>query len=140
LLLSIRILWWYCAEQHLWYCRSFAIQVYGCNFFGNGLSGIILNVLRAITLLVFPHNNYYGALVYFIIAAIILVICSLSFLVFVKLDIVQYYIKKSQKEKMKTARRISGVIKDENDTEELISNSQKINKTGSYLNSESTPS
>ena len=53
--------------------------------FGNGISGIVLNVLRAICLAAFPpggNNSFKGALVYFILAAIILVACAVGQVIF----------------------------------------------------------
>lgn len=76
---------------------------------GNGLSGIALNLVRVITLLAIPDDFYTGALVYFILAACILLICAVTFLRFIKMDFVQYYVKKASEEKMRTHRRISGV-------------------------------
>jgi hypothetical protein len=72
----------------------------GAIMFGNGLSGITLNVLRAITLAVYPpvkgsDNNYKGSLIYFILAAIILVICAIGMIIFIRLPFAQYYIRKA---------------------------------------------
>lgn len=87
----------------------------GAVMFGNGLSGIAINTLRAICLLIFPpdsktNNAYYGALVYFILASILLIICAFSFVVFMKMPFVKYYINKATNEKMKTFRRISSAV------------------------------
>lgn len=63
----------------------------GAVMFGNGLSGITLNVLRAITLAAFPpggedsNNDFLGSLVYFILAAIILVIAAIGLVIFMRL-------------------------------------------------------
>lgn len=62
----------------------------GAVMFGNGLSGITLNVLRAITLAAFPpetgsDNNFLGSLVYFILAAIILVFAAVGMVIFHRL-------------------------------------------------------
>jgi hypothetical protein len=63
----------------------------GAVMFGNGLSGITLNILRAITLAAFPpgvegsDNNFLGSLVYFILAAIILVIAAIGLVIFMRL-------------------------------------------------------
>lgn len=48
--------------------------------FGYGLSGMTINILRGICLLSFSAESdpFYGVLVYFIVSAIILVICSLA--------------------------------------------------------------
>jgi solute carrier family 29 (equilibrative nucleoside transporter), member 1/2/3 len=54
----------------------------GAIMFGQGISGIVLNLCRAICLLAIPDNPFLGALVYFILAALILVICSFAHLRF----------------------------------------------------------
>lgn len=48
----------------------------GAIMLGQGISGIAINVLRAICLLAIPDNKFLGALIYFIIAALILVLCA----------------------------------------------------------------
>jgi nitrate/nitrite transporter NarK len=50
----------------------------GAVMLGNGLSGILIGVMRAICLVIFPsiEDEFYGALTYYILAAIILVICA----------------------------------------------------------------
>lgn len=58
----------------------------GAVMLGNGLSGISLNILRAITIGIFPprkgsDNNFKGSLVYFILAAIILVAAAFGMVV-----------------------------------------------------------
>ena len=50
----------------------------GAIMFGNGLSGITLNVVRAICLATIPNDFFLGSLVYFILAACILVICAIG--------------------------------------------------------------
>lgn len=55
----------------------------GAVMLGNGLSGITMNVLRAICLIIFPpdeskENLFYGSLVYFILAALILAVCAVA--------------------------------------------------------------
>jgi hypothetical protein len=86
----------------------------GAVMFGNGLSGIAINFLRAICLAIFPpkegsNNSFYGALVYFILAAILLIICAVCFAIFIRLPFTVYYINKATAEKMKSFRRISSV-------------------------------
>jgi hypothetical protein len=50
----------------------------GAVMFGNGLSGIVIGIMRAICLIIFPDpkDEFYGALTYYILAAVILVICA----------------------------------------------------------------
>lgn len=50
----------------------------GAIMFGQGISGIVLNICRAICLLAIPDNSFLGALVYFILAALLLVVCSFA--------------------------------------------------------------
>ncbi len=101
--------------------------------FGNGISGIALNVLRAICLGIFPpkahsDNNFKGALVYFILAAVILVLAAAGLIVFMKLPFSKYYIGKATDEKNRTVRRISGIKEDMEDSKSLVSHGE-INKT-----------
>ena len=86
----------------------------GAVMFGNGLSGLTINGVRGICLLIFPpkhgsNNSFYGAMVYFVLAGIILVICAVGYVMFARLPYVKYYIKKATDEKMRTFRRISSV-------------------------------
>lgn len=68
----------------------FPFKYMGAVMFGNGMSGIILNALRAICLAIFPpvkgsDNNFKGSLVYFILAAIILVLSAAGMVLFMRL-------------------------------------------------------
>lgn len=112
----------------------FPFKYMGAVMFGNGLSGITMNVLRAITLAVFPpvegsDNNYYGALIFFILAMTILIIAAISLFFFVKLPFVIFYIRKATDEKNKTIRRISGMKEDMDDADRSLLSSADINKT-----------
>ena len=83
----------------------------GAVMFGNGFSGIILNVVRAITIVAFPstdaNSNFLGAMVYFVLAAVILLGCvACSFIVF-NIPFVMYYLKKANDAEKRTVRRIS---------------------------------
>ena len=104
----------------------------GAVMFGNGISGLALNAIRAICLAAFPSdkahpdNEFYGSLVYFIIAAVILVFCAIGMVIFQKLEYAQYYIRKATQEKMRTHRRISGVRDGQEDEQLLVVN---LNKT-----------
>ena len=108
-------------------------QHMGAVMFGNGISGIIMNAFRVICLLILPPDNahpeyeFYGALVYFIFASIILVCCAIGLVVFMRLPYVQYYIRKATNEKIRTHRRISGVNND-NDNDSLLGGNN-INKS-----------
>ena len=86
----------------------------GSVMFGNGLSGIVINVLRAICLLIFPpdkdpNNEFYGSLVYFVITAILLLSCCFAQIMLSKNKFVQFYVNRAHKEKIRTERKISGV-------------------------------
>jgi hypothetical protein len=50
----------------------------GAVMLGNGLSGIIIGIMRAICLIIFPNpeDEFKGALTYYILSAIILVVCA----------------------------------------------------------------
>jgi hypothetical protein len=81
----------------------------GAIMFGNGISGITLNVCRAICLIAIPNDFFLGSLIYFILASLILIICAVAQWKFQQLEFVKYYIKLSNDEKMRTQKRISGV-------------------------------
>lgn len=62
----------------------------GAVMFGNGVSGITMNALRAICLAIFPpikgsDNNFKGSIIYFILAAVILVVSAIGMGIFMKL-------------------------------------------------------
>jgi len=80
----------------------------GAIMFGQGISGIVLNLCRAICLLAIPNNPFLGALVYFILAALFLVVCSFAHMRFQQFPFVKYYIKLATDEKNKTQRRMTG--------------------------------
>lgn len=106
----------------------------GAVMFGNGLSGITLNLLRAITLAAFPpkegsDNNFKGSLIYFILAAIILVVCVVCMFIFMRLPFVQFYVRKATEEKNKTVRRISGMKDDMDEADRSLLEGADINKT-----------
>lgn len=105
----------------------------GAVMFGNGISGIAMNALKAICLAAFPptvdgsDGDFKGCLIYFILASAILVMASIGMVVFMKLPFAQYYIRKATNEKNKTVRRISGIKEDMED--ENLLGSADINKT-----------
>jgi hypothetical protein len=75
----------------------------GALMFGQGFSGVIINILRAFCLLGFPtgdpENDFKGALIYFILAACILVVCSIGHIIFQKMPFAIYYIRKANERK-----------------------------------------
>jgi hypothetical protein len=58
----------------------------GAIMFGNGLSGITCNLLNCITLVAFPDDEFLGSLVYFILSAIVLILCAIGQFVLKKND------------------------------------------------------
>eukprot|EP00347_Sterkiella_histriomuscorum_P015986 403354936 len=112
----------------------FPFKYMGAVMFGNGLSGITLNILRAITLAALPpitgsDNNFKGSLIYFILASVILIICAIGMVFFMKMNFVIYYVKKASDEKNKTVRRISGIREDMDEADRSLLSSADINKT-----------
>jgi hypothetical protein len=63
-------------------------------------------------LLSIPDNKFLGALIYFIIAALILVLCAVLHVKFQTMPFVKYYIKLANDEKNKTHRRLTGAQED----------------------------
>ena len=63
------------------------------------LSGIIIGVLRAICLLIFPPNKgdnaFIGTLIYFILSALILLVCFFAQFYLDKSRFVTFYVKKA---------------------------------------------
>ena len=53
----------------------------GAVMFGNGISGITCNLINCITLVAFPDDQFLGSLIYFILAAIMLVLCVISMII-----------------------------------------------------------
>lgn len=52
----------------------------GAIMFGNGLSGVVINLVRVIFIATFPADQLYlQAQIFFIVTALILVICGLAF-------------------------------------------------------------
>lgn len=56
----------------------------GAVMFGNGLAAIFCNTLRAITLVAFPNSMFTGALVFYLVAALMLAACVCLQLFFLK--------------------------------------------------------
>ena len=81
----------------------------GAIMFGQGISGISINLVRAICLIVIPDNSYLGALIYFSLAALILLFSAFANWKFQHLAFVKYYIQKANDEKQRSQRRVSGV-------------------------------
>jgi hypothetical protein len=72
----------------------------GALMFGQGFSGVVINLIRAFCLLGFPtgdpDNDFKGALIYFILAALILIACSIGHIVFQRMPFAIYYIRKAK--------------------------------------------
>jgi hypothetical protein len=65
--------------------------------FGNGVAGIGSNILRAISLAVWPasaneHNLFYGALFNFSVAVLFLIVCAFVAMQMDKNEYARYYI------------------------------------------------
>lgn len=67
----------------------------GAVMFGNGVSGIACNVLNCITLIAFPDSLYQSSFIYFILAAVVLILCIFGQLFLRSNVFVQYYIKRT---------------------------------------------
>ena len=82
----------------------------GAVMLGNSCSGLSLNAIKAVCLGAFPSsedkpdNDFYGAVVYFVIATVIVVLCALGMFVFQRLQFTQYYTRNE------SYRRVSIVI------------------------------
>lgn len=79
---------------------SFPLKYTSAVMFGNGIAGLIMNASRALWLVIFPpdnnnkddKNNFYGCMVYFSIACVILVCCIFSYFVMRKTEFAQFYL------------------------------------------------
>eukprot|EP00343_Euplotes_focardii_P007156 CAMPEP_0205819138 /NCGR_PEP_ID=MMETSP0206-20130828/1382_1 /ASSEMBLY_ACC=CAM_ASM_000279 /TAXON_ID=36767 /ORGANISM="Euplotes focardii, Strain TN1" /LENGTH=307 /DNA_ID=CAMNT_0053112353 /DNA_START=439 /DNA_END=1362 /DNA_ORIENTATION=+ len=77
----------------------------GAVMFGNGFSGLAMNILRMCTLLAFPpkeieegkHDNtaFIGCMIYFAIASLIIILCIVGYFYVLKTEFAQYYMKKA---------------------------------------------
>ncbi|CAI2366910.1 unnamed protein product [Moneuplotes crassus] len=76
----------------------------GAVMFGNGLSGIVMNVFRIITLAIFPPievregevdtSAFIGCLIYFAIAALVLMLCIFGYFVVCKTSFARHHMSK----------------------------------------------
>lgn len=90
----------------------------GAVMLGNGYSGITMNVLKAVLMAILPgtENMYKNALIFFILAMLILLICSASFTVLNKTEYFNYYRELSEKKP-----QMEHILEeDSNDTQEDI--------------------
>jgi len=101
----------------------------GAIMFGNGISGISLNLVRAICLIAIPNDVFEGAMTYFILAALILLVCAFAQWRFQQLEFVKYYIALANEEKDKTQRRISSVVDRPTSSQSNGNGEQTINKS-----------
>lgn len=71
----------------------------GAVMLGNGYSGITMNVLKAILMVILPgtDNMYESALIFFMLAALILILCSASFTILNKTEFFNHYREISEK-------------------------------------------
>jgi hypothetical protein len=65
----------------------------GAVMLGNGYSGIAMNVLKAILMVILPGEDkmYESALIFFVLASMILILCSASFTILNKTAYFNYY-------------------------------------------------
>ena len=118
----------------------------GALMFGQGFSGVVINFIRACCLIGFPtgdpNNEFKGALIYFILAALILVACAVGHLIFQKMPFVIYYIRKASEQKEKSFRRISMAAGEnevaEDDDSPLLGNDPHINTKYDDMTSHNT--
>ena len=94
----------------------------GAVMFGNGVSGIGTNILRAATLKIFPadddnNNMFIGALTTFMFAFVVLAACAIATLCLTKNKFAQYYLKRG-----------TGVVEDDGITN---AETERLNITGS---------
>jgi len=81
---------------------AFPFEYMAIVMLGNGISGFGTNLLRGLTLVIWPSskddkNEFRGALALFLFAALILGLCSLMTIVLKKNEFAQYYLKKLEK-------------------------------------------
>lgn len=95
--------------------------------------------MRAICLVSIPNNAFLGALVYFILASLMMIFCSVAHWKFHQLEFVKYHIELANNEKMRTHRRISGVGEEgiglipSDINKSPISNNRITGNTSNYL-------
>lgn len=83
----------------------FPPQYTGAVMFGNGFSGLVMNVFRMGTLVAFPPKDleegetddtaFIGCLIYFVISSLILILCIFGYLYICKTEFAQFYLKKA---------------------------------------------
>ena len=72
----------------------------GAVMFGNGISGISMNVLKAILMIIIPSGEnklFYVALIFFIIGGSFMVLCGLAYEPMSQSPYFQYYMDKNRK-------------------------------------------
>lgn len=98
----------------------FPFKYTGAVMFGNGLSGLSMNVFRMMTLGIFPPKNnpsssdntaFIGALVYFVIASLIVVCCILGYMWVIKTEFAIYYLRKSGTKTSDTESAVKAAIR-----------------------------
>lgn len=129
----------------------FPFKYTGAVMFGNGISGLTMNVFRMMCLLIYPpgsddpdnKSDFYGCLIYFSIAALILILNAIAYLYVVNTDFCSYYMNKSmrkvkpkneEKEGLLSASNLSdspnvGLAKSKNSANNDINNSMLTSTT-----------
>ncbi|CAI2361264.1 unnamed protein product [Moneuplotes crassus] len=99
----------------------FPFKYIGAVMFGNGFSGLAMNIFRMITLAIFPpkelaegeedNSAFIGCLIYFGIASLILIIVLIGFYIVIGTDFAKYYIKKAEGEQAQRALSINAAAR-----------------------------
>jgi len=85
------------------FAGMFPFKYMGGVMIGQGFSGIVMNFFRMICLLIFPpkssdkddKSDFYGCLIYFSIASLIVIVCIICFYVVVNTEFARYYLNKA---------------------------------------------
>ena len=107
----------------------------GAVMLGNGYSGIFIAVLKIILMAILPgvDNMYKSALIFFIIASFILLLCSASFTILNKTEFFTYYRELSENKPAAQEHILaedSGTDQEDlNDHEEILHSRRQTKKT-----------
>lgn len=101
----------------------------GAVMLGNGYSGITMNVLKAILMIILPgsDNMYKSSLIFFILASLILLLCSASFTILNKTEFFNYYRLQAEKPQLRNELLLAEDTDPEDQHSELI-NSRRAAK------------
>jgi hypothetical protein len=93
---------------------------------GNGLSGILMNMLKGLLMLVLPgtEHQFTVAIIFFSLTSLFLLICAFSYSVLVKRDFYIYYMKLS--EVARNQKGMMQVVLAEDTDDEIKSEHKKL--------------